>query len=56
MLLLQGAEKALWNGGAKEKGKEDEDRGKQSNGEVRGDEDERGNRWNSGEEWIGGDG
>ena len=56
MLLLQRAEKALWNGGAQEKGEEDEDGGERNGGEVGGGKSKWDDRWNSGEEWIGGDG
>ena len=56
MLPLQGAEKALWNGSAKEKGEEDEDGGERSSGEVRGGKSEQSDRWIGREERIGGDG
>ena len=56
MLPLQRAEEALWNGSAQEKGEEDEDRGERNGGEVGGGESKQDDRWNSGEERIGGDG
>ena len=56
MLPLQRAEEALWNGSAKEEGKENEDGGERSGGEVGGSENKQSDRWSGREERIGGDG